>query len=308
MNINHLVWDDLRIFLAVARLGNLSRAGRQLGIDHSTVGRRISALEYSLGTPVFERDRSGYRLNARGRDMLTHVEAIEASVLMLDDAGQGGDQGPTGPVRIATMEGIATLYLSERFVAFNEAHPNITIELATSAHNVRVSQREADIFLGFFEPAGRDLDARKIGQFDLGLYASQTYLDTFGTPMTPMALSEHRFVGYISDLIELDAVRWLEQFIAKPRIGFHSSSMLSQMFAASAGAGIVMLPRFARPERVGLREILPGQVPVHRDIWLSIHRYLKRVPRIQLVVDFLTATISADYGHTEIGTGTRASD
>jgi DNA-binding transcriptional LysR family regulator len=296
MNLNHLVWDDLRIFLAVARLGNLSRAGRQLGIDHSTVGRRISALEYSLGTPVFERDRAGFRLNMRGRDMLTHVEAIEASVLMLDDVSKSGEHGPTGPVRIATMEGIASLYLSEQFVAFNREYPDITIELATSAHNVQVSQREADIFLGFFEPTGRDLEVRKLGQFALGLYASPDYLAAFGTPATLADLAGHRFVGYISDLIELDAVRWLEELIARPRIGFHSSSMLSQMFAASAGAGIVMLPDFARPARVGLCAVLPGQVPVRREVWLSVHRYLQRVPRIQRVVDFLVDTIKRDYG------------
>ena len=114
MNLNQLSWDDLRIFLAVARSGSLAKAGRQLGIDQSTVWRGISALEYSLGTPIFERDRSGYKLNAKGRDILAHVEVIGASVLKLGDALESGELGPAGVVRIVTMEGIASLYLGEQ--------------------------------------------------------------------------------------------------------------------------------------------------------------------------------------------------
>ncbi len=296
MNLNRISWDDLRIFLAVARHGNLTRAGRHLGIDHSTAGRRVSALEFSLGTPVFERDRNGFRLNAQGRDMLIHVEAIEANVLMMGDALENGESGPVGPVRIATMEGIASLYLSEQFVAFNRRYPAIAIELATSAHNVRVSQREADIFLGFFEPQGRDLDARKIGEFDLRLYASSVYLAERGTPETLKDLVRHHFVGYVPDLIELDAVRWLDDLKIDAHVTFQSSSMMAQMFSAAAGGGIVMLPAFSRAERFGLQEVLPGLVHVRRDIWLSIHRYLRRVPRIQTAVDFVTDIVGRDYG------------
>jgi DNA-binding transcriptional LysR family regulator len=295
LNLNRLSWDDLRIFLSVARTGNLSKAGRQLGIDHSTVGRRISALEYTLGTPIFERDRSGYRLNAQGRDMLAHVEAIEASVITLGDALKGGELEPAGNVRIATMEGIATLYLSEQFVTLKRMHPGITIELVTSAHDVRISQREADIFLCFFQPSGTNLDVRKIGEFSLGLYAHPGYLKQHGSPSSPDDLRQHIFAGYVPDLIQLDAVRWLDDAISDPHIGFYSSSMLAQMFAAAAGGGIVMLPAFARPERFGLEKVLAGQLDVRREIWLSSHQYLHRVPRIRTVVSFLSHVTGRDY-------------
>ena len=295
MNLNRISWDDLRIFLSVARTGNLSKAGRQLGIDHSTVGRRISALEYALETPIFERDRSGYRLNAQGRDMLIHVEAIEASVMTLGDALESGDTGPTEHVRIATMEGIASLYLSEQFVSFNREQPSIAIELVTSAHDVRISHREADIFLGFFEPRGINLDARKIGEFALNLYAHPDYLQATGVPKTVDDLRTHTFVGYIRDLIQLDAVRWLDEVVAEPRMAFYSSSMLAQMFAAAGGAGIVMLPAFSRPERFGLVQVLAGQIQVRRDVWLSTHQFLQRVRRIRTVVAFLTEIFRRDY-------------
>lgn len=295
MNINKLIWDDLRLFLAVARNGNLSRAGRSLGMDHATVGRRISALEFALETPVFERDRQGCRLNAQGREMLVHVEAVEASLLTLADTLENGAPGLTGHVRIATMEGIASLYLSERLTRFREAHPGIVIELITSSHDVRISQREADIFLGFFEPHGANVETHRIGRFPLHLYASAEYLERHGTPCSPDELREHMFVGYIDDLIQLDAVRWLDEAIDRPAINFYSSSMLAQMFAAAAGAGIVMLPAFARAERFGLVGVLQQDIHVHRDVWISTNQYLHRVPRIKAVLAYLGEIFAVDF-------------
>lgn len=295
MNLNQLSWDDLRIFLSVTRTGSLSRASKQLGIDHTTVGRRISALEFALGTPIFERDRSGYRLNAQGRTMLDHVEAVEANVMAMGDAVDGGNPGPATRVRIATMEGIATLYLSERLVQLRAEHPGIVVELVTSSHDVRTSQREADIFLGFFEPHGDNLSVKRLGQFSLHLYAHPDYLARAGTPASLASLSAHRFVGYIDDLVRLDAVRWLDEVLLRPQFDFYSNSMLAQMFAAAAGAGIVMLPAFARAERFGLVSILDDDVHVLRDVWISYHQYLNQVPRIRSVVKFLEEIFARDY-------------
>ncbi|WP_321931281.1 substrate-binding domain-containing protein [Paraburkholderia guartelaensis] len=227
--------------------------------------------------------------------MLVHVESIEASILTLGESLSGTDTGSSGYVRVATMEGIATLYLAAQFAEFKRRYPEITIELVTSAADIRVSQREADIFLGFFEPRGENIQMEQIGQFPLHLYASDGYLAEYGEPPGVAALREHRFVGYVPDLVRLDAVRWLDEVIADPAIVFHSTSMLSQMFAAGAGAGIVMLPDFARAERFGLRQILPAEVEVRRSIWLSSHRFLRRVPRIRRVAAFLTEVISRDY-------------
>jgi DNA-binding transcriptional LysR family regulator len=295
MNLNGLNWDDLRIFLAVARSESLSKAGRLLNIDHSTVGRRISALEFTLATPVFEHDRSGYRLNAQGREMLAMVEAMEANVLALADALDDPASGPTGRVRIATMEGIASLYLSEKLVTLKRMHSNLTVELVTSPHDVRISQREADLFLGFFKPTASDLDVRKLGSFNLHLYANPEYLARKGIPRDKAALRDHVFVGYIADLIQLDAVRWLDEAIKTPEFSFYSSSMLAQMFSAAAGGGIVMLPSFARAQRFGLHPILADEVEVTREIWLSCHQYLQRLPRIRAVVSFLTQAIELDH-------------
>lgn len=295
MKLNRLSWDDLRVFLNVARGGNLSRAGRSLGMDHATVGRRISALEFALETPVFERDRQGYRLNAQGREMLAYVEAIEANIITLGDLLNGDQPGLAGHVRIATMEGIASLYLSEQFVDFKRRQPGITIELVTSATDVRIAHREADIFVAFFPPSDTNLEVRQIGKFQLHLYASPKYLTENGLPVRTEQLQQHKFVGYIDELIQLDAVRWLDDAVSNASISFHSTSMISQMFSAVAGGGIVMLPAFANAERFGLQRILEDAIVVERKIWMSCHQYLRNVPRIRAVATFLEELIGQHY-------------
>jgi DNA-binding transcriptional LysR family regulator len=129
----------------------------------------------------------------------------------------------------------------------------------------------------------------------LHLYASTDYLRQHGAPHSVDALRDHAFVGYVDDLIQLDAVRWLDDAIAEPAISFYSSSMIAQMFAAVAGAGIVMLPAFARAERFGLVQVLPQSIKVHRDIWVSTHQYLSRLPRIKIVRAFLKETFAAEF-------------
>ncbi|MGS0985197.1 LysR family transcriptional regulator [Burkholderia glumae] len=295
VNVNRLNWNHLRVFLVLGRTGSLSQTGRLLGIDHATASRRISALEHDMGTPLFERDPTGYRLNAQGRSIFEHIESVEASVLAAASQLAGGEIAPSGTVRIATMEGIASLYLSEQFVRLKRTTPGIVIELVTSSRDVRVTHREADIFLGFFKPPGKNLHAVKIGEFSCHLYGSQDYFARRGTPTSVAELPEHEFAGYIDELIQLDIVRWLEEGVANPTYSFHSSSMLSQMFAAAAGAGLVMLPAFSRPERFGLYPVLLGEINVRREVWMSTLVNFQRVPSINVVLSFLTSTFARDY-------------
>ncbi|WP_257765478.1 LysR substrate-binding domain-containing protein [Burkholderia glumae] len=124
----------------------------------------------------------------------------------------------------------------------------------------------------------------KIGEFSCHLYGSQDYFARRGTPTSVAELPEHEFAGYIDELIQLDIVRWLEEGVANPTYSFHSSSMLSQMFAAAAGAGLVMLPAFSRPERFGLYPVLLGEINVRREVWMSTLVNFQRVPSINVVL------------------------
>lgn len=288
-------WNDLKIFLEVARCGTLGGAARRIRCDQSTISRHINRLEEAINAPVFERDNQGLHITARGQALLEYVEAMEANVVALGELLGGSHKEPSGTVRVGTMEGIASMYLAGEFVAFSQRFPKISVELVTTTQQMHVNQREADVFLSFFPPDGKSLDVLPIGQFPLHLFASPDYLAKHGVPQELTDLLDHQFASYVDDLIQLDTVRWLDEVIARPRIAFHSSSMIAQLFAAVAGAGIVMLPSFAKAERFGLVRVLDAHVRVNRTIWMTVHRDLQYLPRIKAMTRHLQDTISRDF-------------
>jgi len=244
---------------------------------------------------VFERHRTGLRLNDIGERLLRHAEKVESAVIAIhEEASIGDTEGLAGTVRLATMEGIASLYLAQRFSNLRKTMPQLTVELVTSAQTVYVHKREADLFVSFFQPPGPGLISERIGRFGLGLYASRSYLDGHGTPENLRDLQQHWFVSYIEDLIQVDSVRWLADVIEEPRIAFHSNSMIAQMNAAAGGLGMVLLPSFAIAERPDLIPVLPGVASTSREVWLNVHSDLQFAPRIRAVRAFLRNTLKND--------------
>lgn len=290
----HLNWDDLRIFLELARAGSLARAAKRLKVDQSTVSRRLAHLEQALGASLFERTPKGLQLNGLGHQVLAATEPMDTAYAAAQESLGGQAREAAGPVRIGTMEGIASLYLTQHLPRFRLGHPRITLELVTSTQQLHVTRREADIFLSFFRPSGSGLDVEHLGRFALHLYASPAYLAHQGEPRTAAELGAHEFVGYIDDLVQIEAVRWLEEAVPEAQTVFQSSSMLAQMFAAAAGSGLVLLPEFAGAQRFGLQRILTQEVEVHRDLWLSVHHDLRYAPRIKAVVGFLQQLFGSD--------------
>lgn len=293
MRPEQLSWDDLRIFMHVAHCGNFSKAGKQLKVDQSTVSRRINQLEYTLGFSLFERSVGGIQLNENGERLLLSVERMGSGFTNLLEALDNGTNEVSGKVRVGTMEGLASLYITQQLPKLQLFHPTLEIELITATQPLQVTRREADIFLGFFEPSGHGFDSECLGAFQLFLYAAPAYLERMGEP-TPETLHTHDFVGYIDELIHIDAVRWLDDVIQSPRQVFHSNSMLAQMFAASAGMGLVMLPAFSHAERFGLQKVMPQLSPPTRKLWLTVHHDLRYIPRIKLITEFLQRTFRND--------------
>jgi DNA-binding transcriptional LysR family regulator len=293
-DFNSLDWDDLKVFLHAARGGSLGSAAKRLRVDQSTVSRRIAHLESTLGIALFERLPSGLRVNEAGDRLLCHAERIESAVIAMREDVQCGGSRMAGRVRLATMEGIASLYLASRFSRLRQQHPNLTVELLTSPQTVSVNRREADLFLSFFQPGGQGMVSERIGCFQLGLYGSRDYLGRKGTPESPADLPQHSFVTYIDDLIQLNSVRWLDDVIKNPAVSFHSNSMIAQMNAAAGGLGLVLLPSFAAVGRDDLVPVLHDRLSTAREVWINVHSDLQFVPRIRAVSSFLKSTFRAD--------------
>lgn len=284
MRIRH--WDDLRIFLEVARHGRLTAAARALGLDHSTVSRRLDQLESGLGARLVDRSPSGARLTEAGRALVLHAERIEAETNAADSALGGVDTELTGTVRVATPAAFGTYLVAPRIGQFMTRHPRIVLELAPETRAVSLSQREADLAVTLKRPPRGRLYARLLGDFTVGFYAAPAYLAEHGTPASVADLAAHRLVSYIDDLIDWPELRYLDEVAPGLQGQFRCTSATVQLAAVQAGGGIGLLHTFAADADPGLVRVLP-EIVVPRAYWLVVHAELRRLPRVRAVADFL---------------------
>lgn len=294
MNPNAAKWDDLKMFLEVARQGSVHAAAKRLRLDHSTVCRRIGRLESLLAVKLFDRSRKGIAVRSEAQGLLKHIEQMDRHAGHLEDAFVRGESTTTQVVRIATMEGIASGYLARRLPALEQFGPGVKIELVSIPQAVDLNRKEADIFLSFFNPDARGLKSALFGTFSLFLYCSKDYLRRHRTPRTREDLDGHVFVGYIDELLAINAVRWLDEVVTAPTMSFHSNSVFAQCNAAVSGLGIALLPTFVGEGVSGLQRILPDKVSVQRDVWVSVRTEQSHLSRIKAATQFLKHIFARD--------------
>jgi DNA-binding transcriptional LysR family regulator len=294
MASNAVKWDDLRIFLEVARQGSVHSAAKRLKLDHSTVCRRIDRLETHLSLKLLDRTRRGVVIRSEAKSLLKHIREMENHASYFEDVMMHDAAEARQTVRVATMEGIASCYLARRLPALSQFSSKVSIELVSIPQTVDLSRKEADIFISFYNPNNRGLKSALFGKFSLHLYCSPDYLRKHGTPNSLDDLQRHTYVGYIDDLLVIHAVRWLDEVVLNPRTSFQSNSILAQRNAAADGLGIVLLPTFVAAGVPGLQRVMPDQVSVRREIWVSVRTEQSHLARIKAVIQFMKHIINAD--------------
>lgn len=289
-------WSDLRFFLAVARTGRLGAAAARLGVEHSTVSRRLAALESALGAKLFDRHPHGYGLTAAGERLMTASEGMESLALAAQGEIGGTDLGVAGTVRVGAPDGFGTYFLAPRIGALAELHPELDLQLLAMPRLFSLSKREADIAISLSRPKEGRLHARKLTDYRLGLYAAPAYLDRHGAIDSRAALQRHRFIGYVDDLIYTPELDYVPLVAKDLRVRLKSSSLVAQMTATQAGAGVCVLPcfmadLFARPGPGALVPILPGEVGLTRTFWLLTHTDTRDLARIRVAADFIAGVV-----------------
>jgi len=287
-------WDDLRFFLAVARSGRLTAAARRLGADHATVSRRITSLEESLKAKLFERRPQGYALTGHGEQLLAKAESMETEALAIQSEIGGADMALSGTVRIGAPDGFGSSFLAPRFAGFAKAYPGLELQLIAMPRLLSLSKREADVAITLAPPKEGKVVARKLCDYRLGLYASQDYLDAMPKIAAAEDLFAHRIVGYIDDLIFTPELDYLDEVAKGLRAQIQSSSVLAQMNAVAAGAGIGVIHHFMAVDEPRLMPVLPESVSITRSFWLLVHADLKDVARVRAVVDFVVRESKAN--------------
>ncbi len=285
-----LDWNDVRIFLELQRAGTLAGAAAPLGINATTVGRRLSALEEAIGARLFDRTPDGFLLTEAGRDLVPHAERMESEALAMERELGGADQRVAGVVRLATTEMLATRFLAPHLATFHRRHPSITLELGCSPRSVSLTRREADIALRLTPPREGDVVARQLAHIHLGLYAARVYLDAHGRPDGD--LSGHAAILFAATPPFALENAWLEARLRDCRVALRSDSVSSVYAAALAGLGLALLPRIVADDEPALERIPTDSEPEPRTIWQGVHRDLVKSPRVQAVLAFLAEVVA----------------
>lgn len=293
MNAGRLDWDDARMFLAVARAGQMLGASRSLGVNQATLSRRVAALEAALGAKLVARRTHGSELTDAGRELLETLERVETAMLGVQARLQGAEAAAAGVVRIGAPDGFGVGFLAPRLARLADRHPALTVQLVPTPRGFSLSRREADLAVMVGRPETGRLVARKLVDYTLGLYASPGYLAVHPAPNEAAALAGHRLVGYVEDLVAAPALNYAAEFLRGWRSGVELTSPIGQVAAVRAGAGIGVLHDYLAREdcEAGrLVRVLPA-LRATRTYWLAIHEALRDVARVRAAADFVTDAV-----------------
>ena len=279
-------WDNARIFLAVARSGQMLGAARKLGLDHATVSRRIAAIEGALGVKLIERSTVGSGLTPAGETFLASAERIETEMLRAQAALSGTDLAVSGNVRVGAPDGFGTFVLARHFGALMDEYPGLTIQLVPLPRLFSLAKREADIAVTIDRPGEGRLTIRKLTDYRLSLYAARSWLNARPGFERMNDLTAQRVVTYVPDLLFSPSLDYLGEFRLAHAPRFECASMIGQIEAVRAGAGIGVLHDYAVRNFDDLVPVMPDRHAT-RSYWIVTHDDVREFARVRLVHDFI---------------------
>ncbi|MER5170358.1 LysR family transcriptional regulator [Thioclava sp. GXIMD2076] len=291
-------WDDLRVFLAVARAESLSGAGRSLKCDAATVGRRVARLEEVMSTKLFLKSPQGYTLTDPGTRLLPHAEAMEQVMGQAEEEISGQAGKLTGQLRIGAPDGIANYLLPQICKRITEENPELDLQIVALPRVFNLSKREADMAIAVSRPTAGRLTVQKLADYHLHLAAHRDYLAAHPPIRTKADIRDHRVVGYIADMIFDKGLDYLSETGAE-RVQLASNSVSVQMQMLRAGAGLGVVHDFALPFAPGVVTVLTEEVAIRRTFWLLRHADDRRSERLTRVAEMLGQGLRAEVARLE---------
>ncbi len=292
-------WDDLRIFLAVARDESLSAAGRRLRMDAATVGRRVARLEESLGAPLFAKSPQGYALTEAGSRLVRFAEEAEQAASQASEALVGRAEGLSGQFRIGAPDGCANFLLPQVCARIADDNPDLDVQIVALPRVVNLSRREADMAIAVSPPSAGRLVVQKVTDYRLHLAASDEYLAAHAPITTLDDLKGHRAIGYIPDMIFDKELDYLGE-LGVERVPLASNSVAVQFHWLQQGAGLGIVHDFAMPTAPGLRYVLREGISLTRSFFLVRHADDRRLERQTRFAEALVAGMREELTRLEL--------
>ncbi|MBV2144113.1 LysR family transcriptional regulator [Falsochrobactrum sp. TDYN1] len=289
--MRQFTWDDLQYFLAVARTGQLSSAARQLRTSHVTVLRRIDRLEQALATKLFERNPRGYLLTPMGERLVGPAEVMEREAMKFRTEATGNLLALSGVVRLSTLEGFGNFFLGERLPLLAQTYPGLSVEVVTIQQIMSLSKREAELSITLHMPRTGPYHSEKITPYRLFIYGHCDYLARHPPIRSREDMLGHPFIGYIDDMVFTPGLDYMREILPGQRCNYQSSSIHAQLHATLAGYGLCVLPYFIAGKYPDLVPVLPTELHLLREYWMSCHVDVMAAPRIRVISDFMIQAV-----------------
>jgi len=283
-----LSWDEFRLVKAIADARSLVGAAETLGLNHSTIFRRLGAVEETLGARLFERSRSGYQPTAAGEEMVALATGIADSVVEFERRVAGRDVKPSGELRITTVDSMAVHLLPPVFARFRQLNPGVHLDVILATHQLNLSRRDADVAIRATNEPPETLVGRRIGPIRWAVYASRALAAEYGQRL----MSEAPWVGFGDSLGSPGGKRWTERNIGLRRQVWRVNSILSMAESIAAGAGAGVLPCFIGDGREGIGRVGGPIAELDIGLWVLTHPDLRHAARVRAFTDYVGAELT----------------
>lgn len=287
-------WENIRHFLAVARIGTLSGAARSLKVDHATVSRRLSALEDEIKTRLVERLPRACKLTPVGQRVFELAQGMEEDAYAIERFLDASRSPLSGKVSLSAPPVLVANFLVKHLADFRRIHPGVQLSVSGEARQISLSRREADVALRLVRPEEGTSVARKLGRMLFDLYASRDYPHLHNP-------SAWEFISYDAGFADMPQQKWLMSVARGRPIACEISDINGHLAATQAGAGVAGLPGFLADADAKLQRVAYDGEPFSRDIWLAVHRDLRQSPQVRAVMDFLLKIVKENPAFTISG-------
>jgi DNA-binding transcriptional LysR family regulator len=282
-----LAWDDFRYVKAISRGRSLAAAAEALGVNQSTVFRRLGQIESSLGSRLFERSRTGYALTPCGEEMVRLADRMEDDILTFERQVTGHDLRPSGELRLTTNDTLLVHLLSDVLAAFRRAYPEISLDVVVSNQSLNLSKRDADVALRATDRPLETLFGRRLARIAWAVYGPTSLAAMDFTQAT----RTHNWVGFGDNLAGLKSAKWVKQRVDPQRIVYKINTVLGLAEAVSAGIGLALLPCFIAAVTPGIKRLAMPDGDLDSGLWLLTHVDLRHTARVRAFMDLAALEI-----------------
>jgi DNA-binding transcriptional LysR family regulator len=283
--MKNISWDDFRLVRAISETGSLSGAGDLLGLNHSTVFRRLNALEQESGARIFERSRTGYAPTPAGEEMVNIANRMFDEITDFERKVAGQDLKPSGELRVTTNDSLVAHLLTPIFGAFAKAYPDIVLDIVIDNRALNLSKRDADVAIRATSEPPETLVGRRIASICWAIYGKAPLPEP--APSTVADLADRPWIGFGDAIGNIGPARWVSRNLPQAKTVYRLNTVLGMSQAVEAGLGIGLLPCFIGERAASIARVLPEAMEFETSLWLLTHPDLRNAARVRTFLDFM---------------------